>query len=152
MISGICPFKSSYIVLAYIPPDTYDNEATEDRMEQRRKAANRPELRVITSKGEEITADALSLSNFHLYGCNDYSLVKTLSSGNEEESFFVLSPADVIVVKPRDAADHIEWLVERERFEEALEAAEGMQKEYGGALDAKAIGLKYMHHLFDKGE
>ncbi|ORX39372.1 hypothetical protein BD324DRAFT_619424 [Kockovaella imperatae] len=144
MISGISPFGSSYIVLAYIAPDTYDNEATDDPMEQRRKAANRPELRVITAQGEESTADALSLANFHLYGCSNYSLVKS------SQIWYVLTPADIIIVQPRDESDHIQWLVERERFEEALEAAEKMS--VTGALDAKAIGLQYMHHLSGKGD
>ncbi len=149
MISGIAQYQSSYVVLAYIPPDTYDNEATDDPKEQRRKAANRPELRLI-ERGEEVTADALSLANFHLYGCNDYALLRSQRPG--EVLFFVVSPADVVVVRPRDQADHIEWLVDRERFEEALAAADELEKQHGSALDVKAIGLKYMQHLTDQGE
>ena len=149
MISGISPFGSSYIVLAYIPPDTYVNEATEDRAEQRRRAANRPELRVIHN-GEETSADALSLTNYDMYGCNDYSLVKSRRPG--DDSFLVISPADVIVVGPRDEIDHIQWLVERQRFEEALSAAEVVGKKTGGRIDAKEIGLQYMRHLFDQGD
>ncbi|RXK35663.1 vacuolar protein sorting 41 [Tremella mesenterica] len=148
MISGIAQYQSSYMVLAYISPDTFENEATQDRAEQRRKAANPPELRLI-QKGEEVSADELQLSNFHMNGCNDYSLVK---SRRDQEVFFVLSPSDVIVVRPRDDADHVEWLVERERFEEALTAAEVMQMEHGAALDVKAIGLKYMRHLIERGD
>ncbi|WVO14232.1 hypothetical protein L204_101864 [Cryptococcus depauperatus] len=144
MISGIAPFNDAYVTLAYVVPDRYDNEATDNPMEQKRKAANRPELRII-DKGEEINADALSLTNYHMYGCNDYALVK--SQKPKDESFLVISPADVILVRPRDKADHIDWLVERERFEEALEAAEDLQKKHGGALDVKAIGLKYLNHL-----
>jgi hypothetical protein len=147
MISGIAQYQNSFLVLAYISPDTYDNEATEDRAEQRRKAANRPELRLI-DKGEEISADALSLSNYHMYGCNDYSLIKSQRPG--EEVFFVVSPSDIIVVRPRDEADHIEWLVDRQRYEEALTAAEALQKQHGSALDVKAIGLKYIQHLVDQ--
>ena len=149
MISGIAQYQSSYVVLAYIPPDTYDNEATEDPQEQRRKTANRPELRLI-EHGEEKTADALSLANFHLYGCNDYALVRSQRPG--EDVFFVVSPADVVVVRPRDQADHIEWLVVRERFEEALSAAGEIEKQHGSALDVTAIGLKYMRYLTDRGE
>ncbi|WWD19691.1 hypothetical protein CI109_104155 [Kwoniella shandongensis] len=148
MISGIAQYQSSYVVLAYIPPDTYENEATDNPAEQRRKAANRPELRLI-DKGEEVNADALSLANFHMYGCNDYSLVRSQRPG--EDVFFVVSPSDVIVVRPRDEADHIEWLVERERYEEALTAAEDLQKKHGNALDVTAIGLKYMQHLMGQG-
>ncbi|OWT37452.1 vacuolar protein sorting 41 [Cryptococcus neoformans Bt1] len=147
MISGVAPFGGSYVILAYVAPDRYENEATDDPTEQRRKAANRPELRII-DKGEETNADALSLANYHMYGCNDYSLVK--SQKPQEEAFLVISPADVIVVRPRDEADHIEWLVEKERFQEALEAAEEMQKKHGSALDMKGIGLKYMRHLVSK--
>ncbi len=149
MISGIAQFKSSYVVLAYVPPDTYENEATEDPQEQRRKAANRPELRIIEAS-EEMTADALSLANFHMYGCNDYALVRSQRPG--DDVFFVASPSDVVVVRPRDQADHIEWLVERERFEEALVAAEELEKRHGSAVDVKAIGLQYMQHLTDRGE
>ncbi|WVQ84653.1 hypothetical protein IAT38_006808 [Cryptococcus sp. DSM 104549] len=144
MVSGLAHFGGSYVVLAYIAPDTYENEATDNPAEQRRKAANRPELRII-DKGEEINADALSLGNYHMYGCNDYTLVKSQRPG--EEVFLVVSPSDVIEVRPRDEADHIEWLVERERFQEALEAAEELQRKHGNALDVKAIGLKYMSHL-----
>lgn len=149
MVSGIAPFGGSYVILAYVAPDRYENEATDDPIEQRRKAANRPELRII-DKGEETNADALSLANYHMYGCNDYSLVKSQKPG--EDAFLVISPADVIVVRPRDEADHIEWLVERERFQEALEAAEEMQKKHGSAFDIKGIGLKYMRHLVSKGK
>ncbi|WVF72944.1 hypothetical protein IAT40_007762 [Kwoniella sp. CBS 6097] len=148
MISGIAQYQSSYVVLAYIAPDTYSNEATDNPAEQRRKAANRPELRLI-DKGEEVNADALSLANYHMYGCNDYSLVKSQREG--EDVFFVVSPSDVIVVRPRDEVDHIDWLVERERYEEALTAAEELQKRHGNALDVKAIGLKYMQHLLGQG-
>jgi hypothetical protein len=149
MISGIAQFKSSFIVLAYIAPDLYDNEDTDNREEQRRKAANRPELRII-EKGEEASADALSLTNFHRYGCNDYELIK--SKRPDEEVFYVVSPSDVIVVRPRDEADHIEWLVERQRYQEALDAAEQLQKQHGPVLDVKAIGVKYIKHLISQSE
>lgn len=149
MVSGIAQYQNSFLVLAYISPDKYDNEATEDRAEQRRKAANRPELRLI-DKGVELSADALSLSNYHMYGCNDYSLIKSQRPG--EDVFFVVSPSDVIVVRPRDEADHIDWLVDRQRYEEALTAAEDLQKKHGSALDVKAIGLKYIQHLISQGK
>ncbi|KAK4685521.1 vacuolar protein sorting-associated protein 41, partial [Tremellales sp. Uapishka_1] len=148
MISGIAEYESSYVVLAYITPDVYDNEATDNPAEMRRKAANQPELRII-ERGEETIADAISLPNFHTYGCNDYSLIK--SKRPEDETFFMISPAEVIVVRPRDTADHIEWLVERQRYEEALTAAEEMQQQHGNAMDVKSIGLRYIQHLIDQG-
>ncbi|WWC72071.1 uncharacterized protein I206_106031 [Kwoniella pini CBS 10737] len=149
MISGLAQYNSSYVVLAYIAPDTYENEATDNPEEQRRKAANRPELRLI-DKGEEVNADALSLTNYHMYRCNDYSLVR--SQRENEDVFFVISPSDVIVVRPRDELDHIDWLIERERYSEALESAEELRKRHGNALDVRSIGLKYMNHLLAQGQ
>jgi hypothetical protein len=149
MISGIAAYKDSYLVLAYLAPDTFDNEATDDPVEQRRKAANRPELRLI-NKGEEISSDALSLTNYHLYGCNDYVLAPSKRDG--EDLFFVVSPKDVVVARPRDAADHVSWLVDQQRYAEALDAAEKLKDQHGHVLDVKAIGIKYIKHLFEQGK
>ena len=35
-----------------------------------------------------------------------------------------MSPKDVVVGKPRDEDDHVDWLLERESFAEALDFAE----------------------------
>ena len=152
MISGICPYEKEkgYLVLAYVSPDQYDNEATDDPAEQRRKAANRPELRIISRQGEEMSLDALSLTNYHLYGCNDYVLVP--SNRAAEELYVVASPKDVVLARPRDEADHVNWLVERKRFAEALQVAETLQDRHGHGLDVRAIGVKYISHLFEQGE
>jgi hypothetical protein len=150
MVSGLSPYnESGFVVLAYIPPDTYDNEATQDRAEQRRKAANRPELRII-DRGDEIAADELAVTSFERYSCNDYSLIRSKRQ-DDRDIFLVLTPSDLIVVQPRDEADHIDWLVERERYEEALTAAEELQDKHGASFDVQAIGLKYMQHLIEQG-
>lgn len=152
MISGICPYEksNSYLVLAYIAPDRFANEATADWAEQRRKAANRPELRIISKKGEEMSSDALSLTNYHLYGCNDYLLIP--SGRGQDEMFMVVSPKDVLVARSRDEADHINWLVEQRKFAQALQAAEELVEKHGSTLDVKAIGIKYIQHLCDEGQ
>lgn len=151
MLSGVASYKkdnkSSLLVLSYIAPDDYSNEATDDPMEQRRKAANRPELRIISKAGEELSSDALSLGTYHLYGCNDYLLVP--SARKEDDAYFLVSPKDIVIARPRDAADHVNWLVEQQRFAEALEAAELLVDRHGQGLDIKAIGTKYIKHLFD---
>lgn len=148
MISGITPYGSAYLILAYIPPEQIVSEKTDDPAEQKRKAANRPELRII-SKGEETSWDALGLNSFHLNGGNDYKLISAKRIGEE---YFVISPKDVVVVRTRDESDHVDWLIEREKFEEALEVAEKLEKRHGSAMDAKGIGKKYMLHLVGKGE
>ncbi|KAI5452845.1 Vacuolar protein sorting-associated protein 41 [Naganishia albida] len=150
MISGICPYEKQdgYLILAYVSPDQYDNEATDDPAEQRRKAANRPELRIISKQGEEMSLDALSLTNYHLYGCNDYVLVP--SRRPSEELYLVVSPKDVVCARPRDESDHVAWLVDRKRFAEALERAEALAGRHGHGLDVRAIGVKYITHLFEQ--
>lgn len=148
MISGLVPYPSplgSFLVLAYLPPEIFTNEATLDPAEQRRKAANRPELRIISNSGEEITSDVLSLQDYHIFGCNDYVL-------QAAESFYVvLSPRSVVIVKPRDEADHVAWLVEKRRYEEALTEVEKLEPTADG-LDAAAIGQQYIKHLVDAGK
>ena len=137
-------------MLAYIAPDTFSNEATIDRAEQARKAANRPELRIISRGGEELSSDELSLSGFHQFGCNDYALAE--AEGFREESgrcYVVLSPRSIVLVRPRDKKDHVEWLVEQKRYEEALEVMETMG---GEGINANEIGQQYVEHLFHEGQ
>lgn len=155
------PFLTSFLVLAYTPPDTSlltGNELASSHAEQARKAAERPELRIISRSGEELAADALSITGFERWGCNDYVLVDVPS--NQHEAFYVvLSPKDVVVVRPRDWRDHVAWLVERKRYEEALEEIERRQvagetaaAEGEEGIDAIAIGQKYIEHLVSEGQ
>lgn len=174
MISGLTPYKTDFLVLAYLPPDeeVFANEATESREEQRRKAGQRPELRIISRRGEELSSDALSLTNYHLNGCNDYSLVPAVAGVGEKRDgmFVVLSPKDVIVARERDGKDRVAWLVERTRYEEALDMVEKMQTTTttttagaavgaekgggggGGALSVRDIGEKFLESLMQAGE
>jgi hypothetical protein len=159
MISGIVPHPTppsvlhsisdapkSFLVLAYIPPDKFVNEATIDPTEQARKAANRPELRIISRLGEELSSDELSLPDFHLFGCNDYSLAEAEALSGH--CYVVLSPRSIILVRPRDKKDHVEWLVHRKRYEEALEAVTMLEDD---GVDVTKIGEDYVKHLFDEG-
>ncbi|KAF9458458.1 hypothetical protein BDZ94DRAFT_1270495 [Collybia nuda] len=160
-ISSVPPPKAltSFLIVAYTPPDTFVNERTEDRAQQARKAAERPELRIISRAGEELAADALSITDFHLWGCNDYVLSDVDSDTVSEEgrSYVVLSPRDLVLVKPRDRRDHVAWLVERKRYEEALDEVErieaaGPTVEGEAALSATDIGQRYIEHLVSEGD
>jgi hypothetical protein len=134
---------------------------TEDRAQQARKAAERPELLIISRAGQELAADALSITNFQSWGCNDYVLAEvdddTAGGIGEDRCYVVLSPRDVVIVKPRDSKDHVAWLVERLRYEEALETVELIEKSGAFAGDeddtvnATQIGQKYIEHLVGQG-
>lgn len=160
--AATAPSPTSLLILAYSPPDTSflsGNEMTEDRSQQARKAAERPELRIISRAGEELTADALSLTDFQSWSCNDYVLadVGGTDGGDAERCYVVLSPKDVVIVKPRDRRDRVAWLVERKRYEEALDEVEKigergvLVQDKDGAVDAKEIGQRYIEHLVSEG-
>ncbi|KAG9017435.1 Vacuolar protein sorting-associated protein 41 [Tulasnella sp. JGI-2019a] len=151
MLSGIVPHLNplgSFLTLDYIPPDTFSNEDTQDREEQRRKAANVPELRIISRTGEELSSDALLVKDYHRNGCNDYWLEPSVDT--VDPFYIVVSPKNLIRVKLRDAVDHITWLVEREKYEEALTAVEQLGS--GKGVDVAEVGRKYIEHLVEQGE
>jgi hypothetical protein len=160
MVAGIVPHPSgqeplsltSFLVIAYTPPDTsFYNEATEDRAQQARKVAERPELRIISRAGEELAADALGISGFQSWGCNDYVLAEIKPDDATGRCYIVLSPQDIVIVKPRDRRDRIDWLVDRQRYEEALEEVEKLGDSQGGDINASEIGQKYVEHLVAEG-
>ena len=148
------PAPTSLLVLAYTPADTsFHHEATDDRTIQARKTAERPELRIISRAGVELAADALSVTEFQSWGCNDYMLAEfDQDDTGKTKSYLVLSPKDVIIVRPRDRKDHIAWLVERKRYEEALEQIEIMESEGTETVDATGIGQRYIEHLVGEGK
>jgi hypothetical protein len=120
---------------------------------QARKIAERPELRIISRAGEELSTDALSVTGFQTWGCNDYTLAEFEQQGTgKTKGYLVVSPKDVIVVRPRDRKDHIAWLVERKRYEEALGQIEIMESEGTETIDATEIGQRYIEHLVGEGD
>ncbi|PWN54103.1 hypothetical protein IE53DRAFT_39224 [Violaceomyces palustris] len=167
MISGIAPYGRDYLVLAYLTEEVYDDdEAVDDRELQRRKEGHRPELRIISRAGEELSSDVLSLNSFSRFQCNDYLLVpsaearalgaavhsKRLKQDPESSSYYVVSPKDIVISRPRDEKDHVDWLLERKRYEEALVKVEALgtkqAKVYG--YDAEDIGKKYLSWLVEE--
>ncbi|KAF8432996.1 hypothetical protein L210DRAFT_3557295 [Boletus edulis BED1] len=159
--NGIPPavVLTSFLILAYEPPDTYGDEMTDDRARQARKTAERPELRIISRSGEELTADALSVANYQAWGCNDYLLAEVNPVNPDgERCYVVVSPKDIVLVRPRDRKDHIAWLVERNRYEEALDEveklgeAERASETSDSRIDPVQIGARYINHLISEGD
>ena len=149
---------TSFLILAYEPPDTYGDEMTEDRARQARKTAERPELRIISRSGEELAADALSVTNYQAWGCNDYILAEVNPVSTDcERCYVVISPKDIVLVRPRDRKDHIAWLVEHKRYEEALDEVEKLSEDERASetpdsmIDPVQIGARYINHLIGEG-
>ncbi|KAL9713219.1 Vacuolar protein sorting-associated protein 41 [Leucoagaricus gongylophorus] len=161
---------TSFLVVAYSPPETFTDEMTEDRARQARKLADRPELRIVSRAGEELAADAITVTDFQKWGCNDYVLIEGVSSDDpahtdlETRTYVVLSPKDLVRVMSRDRRDHVAWLLERQRYEEALEEvekieADGLLKKTEATgesekniFSAVEIGQEYIRYLVNEGE
>uniref|UniRef100_A0A2K6UTV7 Vacuolar protein sorting-associated protein 41 homolog n=1 Tax=Saimiri boliviensis boliviensis TaxID=39432 RepID=A0A2K6UTV7_SAIBB len=140
-ISGLAPLCDQLVVLSYVKEIS---EKTE------REYCARPRLDIIqplSETCEEISSDALTVRGFQENECRDYHL--EYSEG--ESLFYIVSPRDVVVAKERDQDDHIDWLLEKKKYEEALMAAEISQKNIKRhkILD---IGLAYINHLVEKGD
>lgn len=68
-----------------------------------------------------------------------------------ESLFYIVSPKDVVVAKERDQDDHIDWLLDKKKYEEALMAAEISFKNIK-RHDVQKIGMAYINHLVEKGD
>ena len=165
---------SCFLVLSYIPPDSFEDEAIADRDQQKRKAANPPELTLISRSGNELGGDVLPMKGYEFFGCNDYVLaevdrpltvpehVQTPPVGGlgtsggvgaaEGRFYLVLSPRGMVIVRARDRRDHVIWLVEKCRYEEALKEIEAMERDGWTGLNRDDVGKKYLDWLFDREE
>jgi hypothetical protein len=68
-----------------------------------------------------------------------------------EPLFYIVSPKDIVVARPRDVDDHITWLLQHDRYQQALEAAQAnptILKQHK-LLD---IGERFLKHLFERKE
>ncbi|KAG0200623.1 Vacuolar protein sorting-associated protein 41 [Mortierella sp. GBA30] len=149
IVCGIAPFKDMLLLMAYVVDDIDEIAHITDADRSERKLAKRPELRIIDAYNEEISSDALTLHGFAHYQANDY-MFENLPS---QDMFYIGSPKDLVVAKERDLDDHIQWLMERERYEEALGHAREAQI-YGGSkkFSASEIGQKYLGWLLEQEE
>ncbi|KAL8146419.1 hypothetical protein AgCh_004237 [Apium graveolens] len=152
-ISGIAPFGDTLVVLAYIPGEEGEKEINSS-IPSRQGNAQRPEVRVVTWNNDELATDALPIHGFEHYKENDYSLAHAPFSGSsyaggqwaagDEPLYYIVSLKDVIIAKPRDAEDHIAWLLEHGWHEKALAAVEA-EKGKSELLDE--VGSRYLDHL-----
>ncbi|KAI8803585.1 hypothetical protein BJ742DRAFT_828067 [Cladochytrium replicatum] len=155
IVSGIAPLAEDLVILAYLT-DIEDHKLADALTDApiARKKAKPPEIHLVNNLGEEIANDMLSLNGFELYQANDYHLESLDTDSPNDAAFYVVSPKDIVVARPRDLDDHIEWLVERRQYEQALLAAEEAGNAYAGRLQVAnilEIGQKYLTTLIEEG-
>eukprot|EP00794_Sanderia_malayensis_P011371 gene11371-12556_t len=114
--SGIAPLGQELVVLSY-----FVNKG--ESLFPTKGHALRPQLLILSPQGFqsyiESSRDALSIRGFEEYQCNNYFIEHV----EEESLFYIVSPKDIVLARPRDMDDHIAWLMERDYFEEALDEA-----------------------------
>jgi hypothetical protein len=168
-ICGLAPFEKRLVILGFVIGDDETAAAAAAAAEAAAPAAAgqqgaitaaepssgaksaapapRPQLRVVTRDNDEICSDALEVRGFEDFRSLDYRLEHIPS----ESLFYIVSPRDIVVARPRDKDDHVAWLLERERYEEALRAIE----EFGDQLhrhSALEVGERYLASLMQRGE
>lgn len=141
-VCGLAPFGEYLVVLAY-PQSEEDPDAGLCNAQ----IGLQPELRVVTRTSEEISADALPIRGHERNQANDYRL----DFMDRESLFYIVSPYDIVVAKPCDINDHLEWLLKKEKYEEALRTAE-INTRLIKSHALSDIGQKYLGHLLSKNE
>lgn len=67
-----------------------------------------------------------------------------------ENFYFILTPKDLILAKPREEDDHISWLMEKGKFADALARVMANDRRcYNHSVES--VGTKYIQHLFAQG-
>ncbi|KAK8934221.1 hypothetical protein KSP39_PZI014871 [Platanthera zijinensis] len=153
-ISGIAPFGDALVVLAYIPEEVNGEKDFSSTMPSRQGTAQRPEIRIVSWKNEELTTDALPVHGYEHYKAKDYALAHAPFTGSsyaggqwaagDEPLYYIVSPKDVVIARPRDAEDHIAWLLEHGFHEKALAAVEAGQ---GRTELLDEVGSRYLDYL-----
>lgn len=133
-ISGIGPLDHNQLVIL-----CYSKDRDEDGK------AMRPQLYVVEAKESkyvELCTDNLSLRDFQDFGCNDYALESLVV----ENLFVIVSPNDIVVANPCDADDRIEWLMEHDKYAEAMEIVNS--KNIVLKRNSRiSVGKKFLDHL-----
>ncbi|XP_074658816.1 vacuolar protein sorting-associated protein 41 homolog [Tubulanus polymorphus] len=143
-VCGLAPLNDNILALTY---DETERTSTSDTPTED-NSSPRPHLRILAPEivsYEELSNDALSIRGFNLYRCNDYHLESLV----EDKLFFIVSPQDIAVAKIRDHDDHIAWLLEHHKFEDAMNAATEHSKQLK-YHNIQEIGRLYLDYLLQE--
>ncbi|KAJ2813134.1 Vacuolar protein sorting-associated protein 41 [Coemansia furcata] len=158
VVCGLAMHRSQFLVLTYGDHNTLDQGRAESQGRDRN--AQPPELRVINRNIEEMSSDALPLDGYSLLQPNDYMLAYAPGAG-DADAWFILSPKQLVAVRPRGLADHVQWLTERGNYRQALADIEDAYAERGAWAmyrdqvrepEYGAIGQHYAQLLMDSGD
>ena len=107
----------------------------------------RPCIRITGFNGEELSLEELSIKGYETCGPNDYNM----SVLTYDHFVYICAPTDLVLAKPRDMDDKVEWLKDRLRFDEALEVVRVHENQLRKHT-FKSVGQKYLAHLRSVGQ
>ncbi|KAL5032706.1 hypothetical protein BDV3_001256 [Batrachochytrium dendrobatidis] len=154
IVSGISPLGDALVLLGYITDLSPLRDVDVLNPDIAHQKAQPPEMHIVDLEGEAVANDVLSLIGYEHFQANDYLLVYLASETETDASYYIVSPKDIVLARPRDIDDHIQWLVERQQYAEALCAADAAGSEYAGQSKVNTIldiGQKYMATLMADG-
>lgn len=67
----------------------------------------------------------------------------------DEPMYYIVSPRDIVLARPRGPDDRIQWLLENKKFEEALSVLETSEGKNLKDSTMEQIGFNYLTHLFE---
>ncbi|XP_072029867.1 vacuolar protein sorting-associated protein 41 homolog isoform X2 [Amphiura filiformis] len=141
-VCGLAPLGEDLIVLAYVTEGPIQEDQDEG------EGSRRPQLKVITPDTDDyvcVSSEALSIRGFQEYRASDYHLEYLAEDG----VFYIVSPKDVVVARQRDKDDHIDWLIESEKYEEALAETKANEKVLQ-RHKVQEVGRAYLNHLIEE--
>lgn len=94
----------------------------------------------------ELYGDNLTLRDFQNYDCNDCALESLV----EENLFVIISAKDIVVAYPYDIDDRIEWLMNHNKYTEAMDMLNSSQSVLQ-RNSKMSVGKTFSDYLFSKG-
>ena len=139
---GVAPYKDMLLALG-LRSDLNNNSA--------------PQMYIVENDGEILSNDTLSLSNpkdMKVYA-KEYQLGYQISENLSDTVYYIVSPWSIIVSKPRDVKDRVQWLLKFNEFERALQEIENSKNVYSQREKRETIitvGTKYIDKLLEENE
>mmetsp|Transcript_7798 Transcript_7798/g.14869 ORF Transcript_7798/g.14869 Transcript_7798/m.14869 type:complete len:939 (+) Transcript_7798:56-2872(+) len=152
VVCGLAPFGSELCVLCYPLHQQQSRSSTEGAggKSEVQGSGQQPQLRIMSWTEEELSNDGLPILGYQEHNANDYRLEHLYCEG-KDSLFYIVSPKDIVVGRPRDADDHVTWRLVRGQYEEALNLAE-VNKNRLKQHKIHVIAAKFLNHLFETGQ
>ncbi|PKI84685.1 Vps41p [Malassezia vespertilionis] len=160
LVSGLGLYDDQFLILAYTLSEDALHVLHDESVGKAPLSGANPELRTVNMYGDEQSNETIAFRDAERWQCNDYHLCTSTErvydpvqkSDTTRPVFFLASPSQVTLARPRGMRDHIDWLVRQRKYRPALDALDAL-----GAQDAKdlgydvgSLGLEYLLYLIDE--